>query len=253
MHDESLVRTTDVASRFPNDPRASEGYLVADFDFDEIRSLDAGSWFLSDAGGKRSAQGFGSRDRVSEEDMARILSGQIRVPSLRECLEVTVRLDWLANIELKLFPDADTRLLEVVAAEVTALGASDRILVSSFDHNDAGRAAALELEWATGVLAETPIFKPARYVREVVGVDCFHTSCLSLGSGSKSYRRRPVAENLRTGDVEDLVREEVPVLVYTVNDAAPEGLAVQLARAGVNGLFTDDPVAIRGLLDSFRA
>jgi glycerophosphoryl diester phosphodiesterase len=33
----------------------------------------------------------------------------------------------------------------------------------------------------------------------------------------------------------------VPVLVYTVNDARPDGLAVHLAEAGVAALFSDDP------------
>ena len=46
LHDESLVRTTDVATRFAGDPRGASGFLVADFDFEEIRTLDAGSWFV---------------------------------------------------------------------------------------------------------------------------------------------------------------------------------------------------------------
>src|SRR5262245_59431253 len=38
IHDDSLLRTTDVAMRFPDDPRRVSGYLVGDFDLDELRS-----------------------------------------------------------------------------------------------------------------------------------------------------------------------------------------------------------------------
>src|SRR3954452_7141634 len=48
IHDESLLRTTDVAARFAGDPRGRDGFCVSDFDFDEIRILDAGSWFVDD-------------------------------------------------------------------------------------------------------------------------------------------------------------------------------------------------------------
>src|SRR5947208_17127210 len=42
LHDASLLRTTDVAARFAGDPRGRDGFRVSDFDFDEIRTLDAG-------------------------------------------------------------------------------------------------------------------------------------------------------------------------------------------------------------------
>ena len=51
LHDESLLRTTDVAARFPDDPRGRAGFRVGDFDYDEIRKLDAGSWFVAADGG----------------------------------------------------------------------------------------------------------------------------------------------------------------------------------------------------------
>ena len=41
MHDDTLVRTTDVETAFPGRP----SYRVCDFTLDEIKSLDAGSWY----------------------------------------------------------------------------------------------------------------------------------------------------------------------------------------------------------------
>ncbi len=47
IHDDTLDRTTDVGDKFRGDPRGEWGFAVADFDFDEIQTLDAGSWFVS--------------------------------------------------------------------------------------------------------------------------------------------------------------------------------------------------------------
>ena len=55
LHDESLLRTTDVATKFAGDVRARDGFRLSDFDFVEVRALDAGSWFVNPAGGPRSA------------------------------------------------------------------------------------------------------------------------------------------------------------------------------------------------------
>ena len=45
MHDDTLVRTTDVETAFPGRP----SYRVCDFTLDEIKSLDAGSWYAGRA------------------------------------------------------------------------------------------------------------------------------------------------------------------------------------------------------------
>ena len=47
LHDESLLRTTNVAAMFKDDPRGLAGFRVSDFDYNEIRALDAGSWFVA--------------------------------------------------------------------------------------------------------------------------------------------------------------------------------------------------------------
>ncbi len=56
LHDETLERTTDVVTVFPDRFR-QEGsrrrWYVADFTLDEIRRLDAGSWFDTDFAGTR--------------------------------------------------------------------------------------------------------------------------------------------------------------------------------------------------------
>lgn len=57
LHDESLERTTDVESRFPDratvDGQGRRRWLAADFTLAEIKTLDAGSWFDPKFAGER--------------------------------------------------------------------------------------------------------------------------------------------------------------------------------------------------------
>src|SRR5579885_275964 len=105
LHDESLLRTTDVAARFAGDPRGRDGFRVSDFDLDEIRTLDAGSWFIADDGGPRSARDFGTLDQLGPAEFEHFRSGSVRMPTLEEALIFTRERDWLANVEIKSFPD----------------------------------------------------------------------------------------------------------------------------------------------------
>ena len=250
IHDESLTRTTDVSVRFKNDPRSRDGCRLSDFDFDEVRSLDAGSWFVSTLKGCRGSVDFETREELGEKAFSLYNSGAVRIPSLRECLELTRRLDWLVNVELKTFPNTDSRLLPAVIEIILELGVAERVLISSFDHADVAHSAALELPIATGVLTMSPLFRPADYIRGIVGADCYHASSSSLGVDSDHYRTHPSPSRLRMDDLEALKAANVPVLVYTVNDARQGGIADNLWRAGVCGLFTDRPGDMRRLVGS---
>lgn len=247
IHDESLLRTTDVARQFADDPRRVRGYLVSEFELEEIRILDAGSWFVDPRGGPRSATDFRTLALIKSSDRDQFLSGAVRVPTLDEALELTRELDWLANIELKSFPNTSHGLLDAVLAAVDRTETATRVLISSFDHADVARAARVRPDIPTGVLVSTPIARPADYVREFVGGLAYHPSHVVLGAAADAYLTNPSAATLRTLDLIPLTEAGVPVLVYTVNDASTNGLAVHLAEAGVRGFFTDAPVELRQL------
>jgi glycerophosphoryl diester phosphodiesterase len=253
LHDDSLLRTTDVARQFAGDPRAAARFLVADFDLAEIQTLDAGGWFLDPRPGPdpehpvRTAAGFGSLDRLDPRHRAWYASGRVRVPTLGQVLALTVALGWAVNIELKSSFGGEPALVDAVLAEVDRAGAADRVWISSFDHADVARIARLRPELATGVLTATPQYRPAGYVRDGVGASAYHPSARALGAESVGYRRRPSAAALRTEDLDALRAAGVPVYVFTVNDARPGGLADHLAEAGVAGLYTDDPAALAAL------
>lgn len=107
VHDPTLIRTTDAAARFPE----RRPWRVTDFTLEEVRSLDAGSWFAPEFAGER-------------------------VPTLAEALEVLRDTGVRALVELK-----TERRDRVVGARLAAfLGASGApaadlgvVVLQSFD------------------------------------------------------------------------------------------------------------------------
>jgi glycerophosphoryl diester phosphodiesterase len=251
IHDESLIRTTDVAARYPDDPRGALGFPVSEFDHREIRSLDAGSWFVSSPHTARSASGFGTLQSIPEKQRARYCSGLTRVPTLVEALQLTAELDWLVNVEIKSFPDNPPGLVEAVVRVIEFTGTGERVLVSSFDHDLVARLSAMrslfvreEQPISRGILVSTPLARPHDYLTRIVGADTIHVFAECLGAGSIAYRTTRSSSALRAAEVAALRAAEIPVLVYTVNDIAAGGLADHLAELGVNGIFTDDPAGM---------
>ncbi len=254
LHDSGLIRTTDVARRLPRDPRGRDGFRVCDFVYAEIRALDAGSWFLGDLPAHRSAADFGTLEQISPTQRSVYRSGRVRIPTLEEALSLTADLDWLVNVEIKSFPDGPPGLVESVLETIKRTGTASRVLLSSFDHRDIARSARLavpDLDLATlarGILIDQPLHKIGEYLTRIVQGECLCTSAEVLGSQSVSYRRQRVASTLWTEEISDLTSRGIPVLVYTVNDAGPGGLAEHLAELGVAALVTDDPAGIKARL-----
>lgn len=244
IHDATLTRTTDVATRFRRDPRGESGYLVADFTADEIRTLDAGSWFVGNEAAPRSARWFGTADVLDPEARAIYSSGAVRIPTLHECLSWTAARDWLVNIEIKSCPGTSRQLVPTVLAEIESVAAADRILISSFDHHDVARVARCAAPIATGVLSSLRLHNPGRYVREIVEADCYHPSAEALGVNPIPSDPDAVVESVWSDDLRSLRDFSVPVLYYTVNDCRPGGWADRLDRAGIDALFTDDPLGM---------
>ena len=234
LHDESLTRTTDVARKFEGDPRGESGFPVGAFRLDEVRSLDAGSWFVRPSGGPRSASDFGTLDRIDPAARSHYESGSVRVPTLAEALDLTAWLDWMVNVEIK--PAAGDRadIVGAVLDVIRAAGTLDRVAISSFDHEVVRSVAGLEPRVASGALIFEPAgLPPGRLVRGL-GADALHAHF----------------ESILAGEVEV---GAVPILAYTVNETGPSGSAVRLASMGVSGLFTDDPAGLVGRLALSRS
>ena len=113
IHDETLQRTTNGSGN------------VADHSFDEIRSLDAGSWFASQFAGEK-------------------------VPTLDEVLD-TVKGQILLNVEIK-SEAVDRGISDEVAAAIKARGMTDQVIVSSFSPTALEQMHAVAPEIRTAVL-----------------------------------------------------------------------------------------------------
>ena len=73
-------------------------------DFDEVRTLDAGSWFVAEDGGPQSARDFDSRNRLDSSQVRHFESGQVIIPTLSEALLFTRESVGSSTWRSSLFP-----------------------------------------------------------------------------------------------------------------------------------------------------
>lgn len=130
IHDETLSRTTN-----------GSGW-VKDHDLEELRKLDAGSWFHPD---------------FAEE----------RLPLLEELLELVQGTGTVVNIELKNTKVPYAGLEEKVIDMVRSYNLSERIVISSFNHYSLRLCKQLAPEIRTGILYMEGLYEPWEYARSV--------------------------------------------------------------------------------------
>lgn len=217
MHDETLVRTTDAREAFPS--RAP--WLVGGFALDEVRRLDAGSWFVAEDPFGTLASGEALPERAAQ------FRGE-RVPTLAEALLLTRDLGLLANIELKAPPPspradgAKEELVEKTATLVCELGMEERVIVSSFDHTLIRRFKRVAPGVAGALLARSLPANPLRYLREM-GADALNPQA-SLFDPETARALRDAGYG---------------VYVWTVNE--PDELVRFAREPSVAGIITDWP------------
>ena len=167
FHDEELDRTTNGSG------------LVAHTDYEDIKQLEAGSWF---------AEGF---------------SGVI-IPTLEEAVDVLLKHGLGFNLEIKPCPGREKETAEIALDQISQIWDDfDNLLISSFQ--DVSLEAAMDLapDYARGLLIggeEMP--ENWKEMSEYLDV-----STINIGS------------NLVTRQIADEIMDlEKPLLVYTVND-----------------------------------
>ena len=244
-HDDELTRCTDVEIKFPN--RLT--YFVSDFDFDDLRRLDAGSWFAREID-KPSQQRQSFLQSLSDEEQRAFISaadrklyrsGQVKLPTLREALEVAQRTKMLVNVEIKTLPRMYAGIVEKVVRLVESVHMERDVLISSFDHEQLVEARRLTKVIATAVLSSDRLAKVGDYLR-LLDADAYNPGCTggsdSLGFGSVSGKVDPVGIK----SARDMGRG---VNAWTCNDKEQMR---QLIAAGVSGLFTDYANRLRDVL-----
>jgi len=153
MHDDAMMRTTNVAYVFPD--RVPSPFST--YTLEEIRSLDAGSWFESDDPFGQIAAG-----EISQAELETFHG--TKIPTLREAFELTLELDWFVNLELKAQPEPKDSFDVVSAvlslAEDVGIG-PDHLLFSSAQHGWLKTVKQsrpdFEVQAILGLFAEDPI------------------------------------------------------------------------------------------------
>lgn len=136
IHDEALQRTT------------GSSQWVKDVTLDEMKALDAGSWFHENFAGER-------------------------IPTLGELLDLVRDKETIVNLELKngvvLYPELESRVIEMVRKYEL----SDRVIISSFNHYSLVECKKIAPEIRTGVLYMEGIYEPWNYAKHI-GADALH-------------------------------------------------------------------------------
>lgn len=165
-HDDTLDRTTNGAGN------------VADRDWEDIKQLEAGSWF---------SDGFAGA----------------KIPTLEETLELLIDLDMGLNLEIKPTPGREIETAEVALDYLSRIWDDhDRLLLSSFSHVSLETAMDMAPDWRRALLLETewpPNWKEM--------ADYLAASVINI-NGNTCTREQ----------VEEIIDFGKPILAYTIND-----------------------------------
>jgi len=198
FHDDTLDRTTNGSG------------LVADTDYEDIKQLEAGSWYAESFTG-------------------------IKIPTLEETIEVLINLNLGLNLEIKPCPGREKETAEITLDVLSQYWDDhERLLISSFQHVSLEAAGHVANDWARGLLLapeggddgnEQTINPNWKDIADYLDVKTVN-----------------VGTRIATRDIiEEIIDLNYHPLVYTVNDPM-EGR--QFQSWGVDAMFSDEPDVI---------
>ena len=212
LHDDLLQRTTDFRKRFPERARKP----CTTFTLAEIRSLDAGSWFVAtDPFGQIAAGNISPAEIQSFKG--------ITIPTLEEALLFVREKSWRVNIEIKqvpapmeTFPITDAVLCLIEQLQIPA----DQVIISSFAHD---------------YIREVRDKRPDIEINALIGFSS--TGRQDWGNYEFSIYNAD-ANYTNEEQIREAHKHGCQVNIYTVNRPAEMQRFIQ---AGVRGIFTDFP------------
>ena len=166
FHDDELDRTTN-----------GHG-LVKDFTWEDIRQLEAGSWYADSFAG-------------------------IRIPSLEDAVEEIINLGLGLNLEIKPCPGFEKETAEVALDYLSRVWDDhDGLLISSFQYVSLETARDMAPDWTRGLLLDEDW--PENWIELADYLDVRTVNV----NGNKVTREQ----------VEAIIDQEKQVLAYTIND-----------------------------------
>ncbi len=220
FHDPTLARTTNVRECFPD--RSEKPFTT--FTFEEIRMLDAGSWFVE-------TDPFGQigEGQLTEEALSTCRAQ--KVPALEEILILTRDAGFCINLELKDLPAPMEKfpMPGRVLSMISSLGMGpDQIIFSSFNH-----------DWLREIQTTAPKFR----IQALIG----DPKERPLDWGNEEFE----TYNARSTLIEDkkikaLKEKNILVNLWTVNQ---EKEMKRFIAAGAAGIITDFPQRLKKLAE----
>lgn len=215
IHDPSLARTTDAVSRMQQ--LGVNSLRVSSWNLEQLKQLDAGSWFL--AADPFSTLAGGGLARTAVE---RILPQ--RILTLEEMLNWAVRSKIPVNIELKHQHKSiyDQHIVSIVLDVIHRTGTAPMVLVSSFNHDYLFQLKSLAPQISVGVLQDEQHPPDLVAYLKGIGAAAYHPD--------DAITTRELIRTLRSAGI--------GVNVYTVNDGKRQR---ELFAFGATAVFTDFP------------
>lgn len=250
VHDDTLVRCSDVKNKFPG----REPYFVSDFTMDEIKTLDAGSWFVAELSKPpHLRQGFlqsltqeEQSKFISAEELEYYRSGRVTHPTLEETLLWAKEHGLFVNVEIKNLPRFYPEITPKVVSIVKKTEMTSRVLVSCFDHCQVALCKTVSPEIATAALCSDRLSQPGNYCADMLHADAYNPDRESLivGPHSLTCEKTP---SVMDPAIQNAREKKLGINVWTVND--PRQMKI-LIQAGVTGIFTDYPNRLFAVLKS---
>ncbi|MGI9538030.1 MAG: glycerophosphodiester phosphodiesterase [Desulfocapsaceae bacterium] len=218
FHDDLLTRTTDVDEKFPD--RADQP--ITTFTLKELRSLDAGTWFI-----ESDPLGEIANDNVSLSEQSAIRG--IQIPLLEEVLLFVKTKNWYINLELKALPpphhnfpvvERVLQLLERIEMPLTSLS------ISSFKFNYLRKIQSLNSDLEINALIGIPYS----------GKQDWGDYEFKIYNANSAYTDEE--------QIQEALARGCRVNLFTVND--PNEM-IRFRKAGVGKLITDYPQILKDL------
>jgi glycerophosphoryl diester phosphodiesterase len=189
FHDDTLDRTTNGSG------------AVRDMNFEDLKDLEAGQWF---------AEGFTN----------------VAIPSLEDALDVLLKLNMGANLEIKPCAGREIETAEATLDLLTQVwDDTETMLISSFQMVSMETVLDYAPDYARGFLMPEDWPDNWAEMAEYIQADTIHIN----------------GNDCNRDQIEEIMELQKPILAYTINDPMR---ARQLRQWGVDSVFTDDPETI---------
>ncbi len=217
FHDDNLLRCTNARQKYP----LKASYRVQEFDLKEIKTLDAGSFFVETDPFQEISKGHVGKKTLSS------FAGET-IPLLEEGLLLTLEKNWKINLELKCFKGMENQshipdhMLDIIRKTKIPL---HRVIISSFHH-----------AWLLRIMEKDPLLE----VQALVGDN--DTERLDFKDFFfPTYNANAVL--IHPDQIKELKDRGKKVNLFTVNDSK---VFSRFSDLGVDGIFTDFPQKFAG-------